>query len=128
MHARTQVGTRVEETANQFAEIQKAIRKIIPPHEVEVIVDNIGLPPSSINLTYNNTGVMGAQDGDIQIALKRGTSPRRAMCASCVKSFRASFRSHVFVPAGRYRQPNLEFQFASANRAADPRQQSGREF
>ena len=75
MHARTQVGTRVEETANQFAEIQKAIRKIIPPHEIEVIVDNIGLPPSSINLTYNNTGVMGAQDGDIQISLKRGHQP-----------------------------------------------------
>lgn len=31
MHVRTQVGTRVEETANQFAEVQKAIRKIIPP-------------------------------------------------------------------------------------------------
>ena len=75
MHARTQVGTRVEETANQFAEIQKAIRKTIPPHEIEVIVDNIGLPPSSINLTYNNTGVMGTQDGDIQIALKQGHQP-----------------------------------------------------
>ena len=75
MHARTQVGTRVEETANQFAEIQKTIRKIIPPHEIEVIVDNIGLPPSSINLTYNNTGVMGTQDGDIQIALKQGHQP-----------------------------------------------------
>ena len=78
IHARAQVGTRVEETANQFAEIQKAIRKIIPPHEVEVIVDNIGLPPSSINLTYNNTGVMGAQDGDIQIALKHGHQPTDA--------------------------------------------------
>ncbi|MEO8992324.1 MAG: efflux RND transporter permease subunit [Nitrosospira sp.] len=75
MHARTQVGTRVEETANQFAEIQKAIRKIIPPHEIGVMVDNIGLPPSSINLTYNNTGVMGTQDGDIQIALKEGHQP-----------------------------------------------------
>ena len=75
MHARTQVGTRVEESANQFAEIRKAIHKIIPPHEIEVIVDNIGLPPSSINLTYNNTGVMGAQDGDIQIALKEGHQP-----------------------------------------------------
>ena len=35
MHARTQVGTRVEETANQFAEIQKAIRKTIPPHKLK---------------------------------------------------------------------------------------------
>ncbi|MBN9127292.1 MAG: efflux RND transporter permease subunit, partial [Nitrosospira sp.] len=75
MHARTQVGTRVEESANQFADIQKAIRKIIPPEEIEVMIDNIGLPPSSINLTYNNTGVMGTQDGDIQIALKKGHQP-----------------------------------------------------
>ena len=29
MHVRTQVGTRVEETANQMADVQKAIRKII---------------------------------------------------------------------------------------------------
>ncbi|PTR13646.1 CzcA family heavy metal efflux pump [Nitrosospira sp. Nsp2] len=75
MHARTQVGTRVEETANQFAEIQKAVRKIIPPHDIDVMIDNIGLPPSSINLTYNNSGVMGTQDGDIQIALKQGHQP-----------------------------------------------------
>ena len=31
MHVRTQVGTRVEESANQFADVQKVIRKIIPP-------------------------------------------------------------------------------------------------
>lgn len=72
MHVRTPVGTRVEETANQLAHIQKSIREIIPPDEIDVMVDNIGLPPSSINLTYNNTGVMGTQDGDIQIALTPG--------------------------------------------------------
>ncbi|NCT66186.1 MAG: efflux RND transporter permease subunit [Rhodanobacteraceae bacterium] len=75
MHARVAVGTRVEETAHQFAAIQKAIRRIIPPAEIDVMVDNIGLPTSSINLTYNNTGVMGPQDGDIQIALKEGHGP-----------------------------------------------------
>ena len=32
MHVRTQIGTRVEESANQFADVQKAIRKIIPPN------------------------------------------------------------------------------------------------
>jgi multidrug efflux pump subunit AcrB len=75
MHARVTVGTRVEETAHQFAAIQRAIRRIIPPAEIDVMVDNIGLPTSSINLTYNNTGVMGPQDGDIQIALKEGHGP-----------------------------------------------------
>jgi multidrug efflux pump subunit AcrB len=75
MHVRTQVGTRVEETANQFADVQKAIRKIIPPDEIETIADNIGMPVSGINLTYNNTGVIGPQDGDIQIKLKEDHRP-----------------------------------------------------
>ena len=75
MHVRTQVGTRVEETANQFADVQKAIRKIIPPAEIETMADNIGMPISGINMTYNNTGMIGPQDGDIQIKLKEGHRP-----------------------------------------------------
>ncbi|MFZ6643086.1 efflux RND transporter permease subunit [Undibacterium sp. TC4M20W] len=75
MHVRVPVGTRVEETAVRFASIEKAIRRIIPSEEIITMVDNIGLPPSSINLTYNNTGVMGSQDGDFQIALGEGHRP-----------------------------------------------------
>jgi multidrug efflux pump subunit AcrB len=75
MHVRTQIGTRVEESANQFAEVQKAIRRIIPPGEIDTLADNIGMPISGINMTYNNTGVIGPQDGDIQIKLKEGHRP-----------------------------------------------------
>ncbi|QDM33988.1 efflux RND transporter permease subunit [Tardiphaga sp. vice352] len=75
MHVRTQVGTRVEETANQFADITKAIRTIVPPDQIETMTDNIGMPVSGINLTYNNTGVIGSQDGDFQIKLVEGHRP-----------------------------------------------------
>lgn len=75
MHARVPVGTRVEDTAARFALIQSAIKKVIPAEEIATIVDNIGIPISSINMTYNNTGLIGAQDGDIQIALKDGHKP-----------------------------------------------------
>jgi multidrug efflux pump subunit AcrB len=75
MHVRTQIGTRIEESANQFADVQKAIRRIIPPAEIETLADNIGMPISGINLTYNNTGVIGPQDGDIQVKLKEGHRP-----------------------------------------------------
>jgi CzcA family heavy metal efflux pump len=75
MHARVPVGTRVEETAVRFAKIEQAIRRVIPSSEIVTMVDNIGLPPSSINLTYNNTGVMGSQDGDFQIALGEDHAP-----------------------------------------------------
>jgi multidrug efflux pump subunit AcrB len=75
MHVRTQVGTRLEESANQFADVQKAIRKIIPPAEIETMADNIGFPISGINMTYNNTGLLGPQDGDISIKLKEDHRP-----------------------------------------------------
>jgi multidrug efflux pump subunit AcrB len=75
MHARAQVGTRIEESANTFAEIQKAIREIIPRDQIDTIVDNIGFPVSGINMAYNNTGTIGSQDGDIQIKLKEGHRP-----------------------------------------------------
>jgi multidrug efflux pump subunit AcrB len=75
MHARTQVGTRVEETAVQFAQIEKVIRQIIPARDLGTIVDNIGLPVSGINTTYNNTGTIGPQDGNVQIKLNDGHAP-----------------------------------------------------
>jgi len=75
MHARVPVGTRIEDTANRFANIQVAIKKVIPADEILTIVDNIGMPISSINMTYNNTGLTGAHDGDIQIALKAHHAP-----------------------------------------------------
>jgi multidrug efflux pump subunit AcrB len=75
MHVRTQVGTRVEETANRLADIQKVIRRLIPADEIETIADNIGMPISGINMTYNNTGVIGSQDGDVQVKLKEGHRP-----------------------------------------------------
>ena len=69
MHVRLQVGTRVEDSANTFAKIQSAIREVIPPAELGTLVDNVGLPISGINLSYNNTGTIGSQDGDIQVSL-----------------------------------------------------------
>ncbi len=75
IHARLPVGTRVEESAARFAMIEKTIREVIPEEEITTLVDNIGLPPSSINLIYNNTGVIGPQDGDIQIALRKDHAP-----------------------------------------------------
>ncbi|MGV7211294.1 efflux RND transporter permease subunit [Oxalobacteraceae bacterium A2-2] len=75
MHVRVPIGTRVEETAVRFAAIEKAIRRVIPSGEIVTMVDNIGLPSSSINLTYNSTGTIGSQDGDFQIALHEGHRP-----------------------------------------------------
>jgi len=75
MHVRAQVGTRVEETSTLFNQIERSIRGVIPPDELGTVVDNIGVSGSGINTTYNNTGLVGEQDGDIQIALNEGHRP-----------------------------------------------------
>src|SRR5215471_14485315 len=75
MHVRAPVGTRVEETAARFADVQKAVREIIPANELRAVVDNVGSYISSINTIYNNTGTIGEQDGDIQISLSEGHAP-----------------------------------------------------
>jgi multidrug efflux pump subunit AcrB len=68
-HVRAPVGTRIEETANLCDEIEKDIRQTIPASEVGTIVDNIGLPYSSINLSYSTSAPIGPQDADIQVEL-----------------------------------------------------------
>jgi multidrug efflux pump subunit AcrB len=75
LHVRAPVGVRVEKTAQIFADVEGAIRRIIPPADLGTVVDNMGLPVSGINLAYNNTGTVGSQDGDIQIALNEGHRP-----------------------------------------------------
>ncbi len=101
MHVRTQVGTRLEENANYFADIQKEIRKIIPPDQIETMTDNIGMPISGINMTYNNTGVMGPSDGDIQIKLKEDHPPTENYVKAMREQLPALFpgTSFAFLPA-----------------------------
>jgi CzcA family heavy metal efflux pump len=69
LHIRASTGTRVEQTAALVDRIEASIRDVIPGGEIASIVDNVGMPASGINLTYGTSGVIGASDADIQLAL-----------------------------------------------------------
>ena len=75
MHVRAPVGTRVEDSAALFADVQATVRRIIPKEELGTVVDNIGQSVSGINTAYNNTGTIGSWDGDIQLSLNEGHHP-----------------------------------------------------
>lgn len=75
MHVRAPTGTRIEETARLCDLVEHAIRKIVPPDQLDNIVDNIGLPYSGINMAYSNTGTIGPEDADVLITLKEDHSP-----------------------------------------------------
>ena len=75
LHMRPRVGTRIEDASAEFGQAEALIRQVIPADELGSIVDNIGLPTSSINTIYNNSGLIGYQDGDIYISLKEKHHP-----------------------------------------------------
>jgi len=75
LHVRAVAGTRVEETANLVDQVEVAIRQRVPAQELKGIVDNIGLPTSGINLSYNNSGVAGSADADVLVALQPNHKP-----------------------------------------------------
>src|SRR5205814_9937092 len=75
LHVRALAGTRVEETAKLVDEVEAAIRQRVPAQELKGIVDNIGLPTSGINLSYNNSGVAGSADADVLVGLQQNHRP-----------------------------------------------------
>ncbi|MGE0870064.1 MAG: efflux RND transporter permease subunit [Kofleriaceae bacterium] len=75
LHVRGVPGTRIEETENRIAEIQRTIRKVIPASETETVIDVLGTPYSGINLSLSEGALVSSADSQILIALKPGHRP-----------------------------------------------------
>jgi CzcA family heavy metal efflux pump len=75
LHIRAKSGTRIEETARICDLIEAYIRQQIPSTEVDNILDNIGLPYSSINYMHSTSGLIGTADADIMVSLKEKHHP-----------------------------------------------------
>ena len=75
IHVRAQTGSRIEETTRLTDRVDAAIRQIVPPAQLDSVVDNIGLSVSGINMAYNNSGSIGTEDADILVDLKARHSP-----------------------------------------------------
>jgi multidrug efflux pump subunit AcrB len=84
LHVRAKTGTRIEETAKLVDEIEAAIHQEIPAEEFRGMLDNIGIPASSVNLTYNDSGLIGTGDADILVSLQ----PEHHSTSSYMKALR----------------------------------------
>jgi len=67
LHLRAPTGTRIEETARLCDLVERSIKQQLPQREISNVIDNIGLPYSGINTSYNNTGTVGTSDADILV-------------------------------------------------------------
>ncbi|HTB63722.1 MAG TPA: efflux RND transporter permease subunit, partial [Opitutales bacterium] len=75
LHVRAPPGTRLEQTQAYFAQVEAAIRKIVGNNQIDVILDNIGLPYSGINIALSDSATVGPMDGEILISLNKEHTP-----------------------------------------------------
>ena len=75
LHVRAADGTRIEETAKLADEVERKIRAVVPPAEMDNILDNIGLPYSTLNTQHATSGLFGSGDADVLVSLTEKHSP-----------------------------------------------------
>jgi multidrug efflux pump subunit AcrB len=71
LHARGPAGSRIEETEARFAEIEQEIRSVIPAGELDMLIDNIGIPNSWPSIAQGDIPTISSADGEILIALNK---------------------------------------------------------
>jgi multidrug efflux pump subunit AcrB len=96
LHVRAPPASRLEETQRYFAEVQGAIRQIVGQDQIEVILDNIGLPYSGINIALSDSATVGPMDGEILISLKEKHSPTPAHVADLRRELPKRFPDLLF--------------------------------
>jgi len=101
LHLRAPTGTRIEETARITDEVEAKIRTVIPSSEQAAVLDNIGVPVSGINLTYDSSDPIGPEDSDILITLAAKHKPTAQYVAKLRNVLNAAFPgvTFAFLPA-----------------------------
>ena len=96
LHLRAKSGTRIEETANLADRVETFLRGKIPKPELDSILDNIGLPYSTINTMHSTSGLIGAGDADILVALKPDHRPTAEYVRALRKELPREFPGTTF--------------------------------
>jgi multidrug efflux pump subunit AcrB len=81
LHVRAPPGTRIESTQQYFAQVEAAIRRLVGNGQISVILDNIGLPYSGINIALSDSSTVGPMDGEILISLQQRHAPTAQLTA-----------------------------------------------
>ena len=101
LHLRAPTGTRIEDTARITDEVEARVRSVIPKQELAAVLDNIGVPVSGINLTYDSSDPIGPEDAEIMITLAAGHKPTAAYVATLRTTLAKDFPgvTFAFLPA-----------------------------
>jgi len=103
LHVRGPAGTRIEETELRFASVDREIRDAIPPRELDMVLDNIGVPNSWTSLAQGDVPTISSADGEVLISLNKEKH-------GSVRDYEVLLRKRL-----RDKFPDTEFFFQPAN-------------
>jgi multidrug efflux pump subunit AcrB len=96
LHVRAPAGTRLEKTQQYFAEVEAQIRLLLGNDQIKVMLDNIGLPYSGINIALSDSATVGPMDGEILISLNEKHLPTARLIARLRRALPAHFAELQF--------------------------------
>lgn len=96
LHIRTRPGERIETAEQRFAEVEAVVKQVVPPQDLELILDNIGLPSSNYNFAFGDGSFVAYNDGQMLISLKEGHAPTAGYMAKLRQVLPAKFPDTLF--------------------------------
>jgi multidrug efflux pump subunit AcrB len=96
LHVRAPAGTRIEKTQEYFAQVEAQIRQTVGSDQIDVMLDNIGLPYSGINIALSDSATVGPMDGEILISLSKKHTPTAKLIANLRRALPARFAELQF--------------------------------
>src|SRR5258708_6258282 len=96
LHVRAPAGTRIEQTEQRFAQVEQVIHETVPPEDLDIILDNIGLPYSGLSLALSDTATTGSLDGEILVSLKTNHKPTQIYVEALRNKLKTMFPDMTF--------------------------------
>jgi len=96
LHVRAPPGTKIEDTQADFARVEQALQQIVGPEQIAVILDNLGLPYSGINIALSDSATVGPMDGEMLVALHKKHTPTAAHMAALRRELPRRFPEFEF--------------------------------
>jgi multidrug efflux pump subunit AcrB len=96
LHVRAPPGTRIETTDQIFQKVEDKIRQVIPKKDLDLIVDNIGVPARSYNWAFADGTSIAVNDGVIMVSLNEGHAPTADYVRKLRQVLPAAFPEDLF--------------------------------
>jgi multidrug efflux pump subunit AcrB len=95
LKVRAPAGTRIEETEVYFGQVENCIRETVPPQELQMVLDNIGVP-SNLNLAFSDSPSVTASEGEILVSLQANHRPTAQYVAQLRDKLKTQFPDMTF--------------------------------